>query len=97
VDKARWVAVAVAAVTVEAVLVAAPLSSDGGGNSGSWVNDQDRDGKDTRREGIDTQVHNPNIHPVFETMMKPVLDAQIPFRVNALCKLAGMQDVRSLP
>ena len=92
VDKARRVAAAAAA----AVLVAAPLSSGGRGTSGSWENERDRDGKDKRREGIYNQVRNPNMHTVLETMMKPVLDAQISFRVNILCKLAGIQDMHSL-
>jgi len=85
-------------------------SGDGGGGIGSsaigkWRrrkfrhmrNERDRDGRDKPRDGIDNQVCSSNMHPVLENMMKPVLDAQISCRVNVLCKLAGMQDTRSLP
>ena len=38
-----------------------------------------------------------DMHAMLGTMMKPVLDQNIPFRVNSLCKLAGMRDMRQLP
>ena len=30
-------------------------------------------------------------------MMQPVLEKEIPFKLNRLCKLAGMEDMRQLP
>ena len=34
--------------------------------------------------------------PILETMMKPLLDSNFPFRINALCKLAGIKDMRKM-
>merc|ERR1740124_1014507 len=38
-----------------------------------------------------------DMQPILHTMMKPVLDNKIRFRVNSLCKMAEMEDMRNLP
>ena len=73
----------------------------GGTNAGvvgdGVVRDNEETGRILKRDHGDTQVRNQDIHPILMTMMQTVFDQKINFRVNALCKLAGLEDMRRLP
>ena len=42
-------------------------------------------------------VVNTDVHPIIMTMMRPILENNIPFRLNTLCKNSGLKDLRALP
>lgn len=50
-----------------------------------------------KRRDYGTEVRNGDQHPVLATLMKPILDNIIPWRLNQLCKEAGIGDMRALP
>ena len=66
----------------------------GGGGDAGFNGGGDEGGKHKSGEN---QERNMDMHPILKILMEPVHAQNIPFRINALCKLAGMTDMRKLP
>ena len=70
----------------------------GGGGNGYGTGKCTGNGDGRKRGGgADTQICNLDIHPILTSMMKTVLDNSIPFGVNSIFKLAGMEDIQQIP
>ena len=44
----------------------------------------------------ENQVCNPNMHPILAAGMNPILDKNMPFKLNTLCNLVGLNNMRDL-
>jgi len=72
------------------------LHQPGGGNKTPSDNDATHDAGIKREKALyNTIVHNRDMHTILHLLMKPACNT--PWRLNILCKAAGIPDMRNLP